>query len=44
MGGGFLGLVLNITTMRFVADVDPQAPSAGEWPAHHRNGDAAVNQ
>ncbi|MDT3433859.1 hypothetical protein [Haloarcula sp. 1CSR25-25] len=38
VGGGFLGLVLNVTTMRFVADVDPQSPSAGEWPDQHRSG------
>lgn len=44
IGGGFLGLVLNITTMRFVADVDPESPSAGEWPDHHRNGESAVSQ
>ncbi|MFY4811465.1 hypothetical protein ACOJIV_01975 [Haloarcula sp. AONF1] len=43
VGGGLLGLVLNITTMRFVADIDPQSPSAGEWPEHHCNGKAAVN-
>ncbi|EMA26051.1 hypothetical protein [Haloarcula amylolytica] len=43
VGGGLLGLVLNITTMRFVADVDPQSPSAGEWPERHRSGKAAVN-
>jgi len=43
VGGGLLGLVLNITTMRFVADVDPQFPAAGEWPEHHRSGEAAVN-
>ncbi|MGB9951972.1 hypothetical protein ACOZ4F_06155 [Haloarcula marismortui] len=43
VGGGFLGLVLNITTMRFVADIDPQCPAAGEWPEQHRNGDSVVN-
>jgi len=44
LGGGFLGLVLNITTMRFVADIDPHSPSAGEWPAHHRSDGSAVNK
>lgn len=43
VGGGFLGLVLNITTMRFVADIDPQCPTAGEWPEQHRSGDSVVN-
>ena len=43
VGGGFLGLVLNVTTMRFVADVDPQSPSAGEWPEQHRSGGSAAS-
>jgi len=43
IGGGFLGLALNITTMRFVADIDPQSPAAGEWPEHHRSGEAPIN-
>ncbi|MEF8829707.1 MAG: hypothetical protein V5A49_11770, partial [Haloarcula sp.] len=43
IGGGFLGLALNVTTMRFVADVDSQSPSAGEWPEKHRRGDSAAS-
>lgn len=42
--GGFLGLTLNITTMRFVADIDPKSPSVGEWPEQHRSDGAAVNR
>ncbi|MFB6121868.1 MAG: hypothetical protein ABEJ78_00205 [Haloferacaceae archaeon] len=30
VGGGALGLAANLTTMRFVADVDPESPST-EW-------------
>jgi hypothetical protein len=30
VGGGALGLAANVTTMRFVADVDPESPST-EW-------------
>ena len=42
--GGVLGLTLNVTTMRFVADIDPQSPTAGGWPDHHRTGESAVSQ
>ncbi len=42
--GGFVGLTLNITTMRFVADIDPESPCAGEWPAQHRSDGAAVSK
>ncbi|MDS0220158.1 hypothetical protein NDI54_02210 [Haloarcula sp. S1AR25-5A] len=42
--GGFLGLTLNITTMRFVADIDPESPSAGEWPEQHRSDGTEVNR
>lgn len=31
VGGGLLGLILNVTTMRFVADIDPQSPSLAAW-------------
>ncbi|WP_157532981.1 hypothetical protein [Haloferax profundi] len=31
IGGGLLGLALNITTMRFVADIDPESPDIGTW-------------
>ncbi|WP_199522943.1 hypothetical protein [Haloferax sp. Atlit-6N] len=31
IGGGLLGLALNITTMRFVADIDPESPNIGSW-------------
>lgn len=41
VAGGLLGLALNITTMRFVADIDPESPSAGEW-ADRRAGDRTV--
>lgn len=32
VAGAPLGLLCNATTMRFVADIDPQAPALGEWP------------
>jgi len=44
LAGGFVGLTLNITTMRFVADIDPESPCAGEWPAQHRSDGAAVSK
>ncbi|KAB1187510.1 MULTISPECIES: hypothetical protein [Haloferax] len=31
IGGGVLGLAMNITTMRFVADIDPESPDIGSW-------------
>lgn len=31
LGGGFLGLAANVTTMRFVADVDPGSSVASSW-------------
>ncbi|WP_416840386.1 hypothetical protein [Haloferax sp. DFSO52] len=31
IGGGVLGLAANITTMRFVADIDPESPDIGSW-------------
>ncbi|RDZ62192.1 hypothetical protein C5B90_17740 [Haloferax sp. Atlit-12N] len=31
LGGGLLGLALNATTMRFVADIDSASPSLGSW-------------
>ncbi|UVE52245.1 hypothetical protein KU306_18105 (plasmid) [Haloferax larsenii] len=31
VGGGVLGLALNIATMRFVADIDPESPTLVEW-------------
>lgn len=42
VAGGLLGLALNITTMRFVADIDPESPSAGEWAGQHA-GDRTVD-
>ncbi|WP_424002022.1 hypothetical protein ACOZ4I_00695 [Haloarcula salina] len=30
-----LGLALNFVTMRFVADIDPESPSAGSWTEAH---------
>ncbi|WP_410767404.1 hypothetical protein [Haloferax sp. DFSO60] len=31
VGGGLLGLALNITTMRFVADIDPESHAFDSW-------------
>ncbi|SEL41966.1 hypothetical protein [Haloferax larsenii] len=31
VGGSLLGLALNIATMRFVADIDPESPTLVEW-------------
>ncbi|EMA03849.1 hypothetical protein SAMN05443574_102333 [Haloarcula vallismortis] len=41
--GGVLGLTLNVTTMRFVADIDPESPAAGGWSEQHRSSEAPIN-
>jgi len=33
LGGGVVGLAANITTMRFVPDLDPASSVAASWPA-----------
>lgn len=40
-GGSVLGLALNFVTMGFVADIDPESPSAGLWTEAHAEADGS---
>jgi hypothetical protein len=42
LGGSVLGLALNVTTMRFVSDVDEAVPPLGDWPDDHSAADADI--
>lgn len=39
LGGGVLGLAANVTTMRFVADIDPESSVAVSWDDESTNRD-----